>query len=56
VFPCNTGLPNASNLNFVAGQTVPNLVSVALDSQGRLCVATTARTHLIVDVAGFHAP
>src|SRR5882757_9837856 len=30
VWPAGGGRPNASNLNFVAGQTVPNMVVVAV--------------------------
>jgi alpha-tubulin suppressor-like RCC1 family protein len=56
VFPCDVSLPNASNLNVVAGQTVPNLVSVRLDASGRVCLFSTATTQLIADVAGYMAP
>lgn len=34
VYPDGTSAPLASNLNFSAGQTVPNLVSVALGADG----------------------
>ena len=46
--------PNASNLNFVAGQTVPNLVLVRVGAGGRIRFhAYGATTHLIADIAGY---
>jgi len=46
--------PNASNLNFVAGQTVPNLVLVRVGAGGRIRFHVYgATTHLIADIAGF---
>ena len=38
VYPCGVARPEASNLNFVAGQTVPNLVLAKLGTSGRVCV------------------
>ena len=46
------GLPQASTLNFDDGQTVANSVLAKLDASGRVCVATSARTDVILDVAG----
>jgi Protein of unknown function (DUF1524) len=51
-YPCDSPPPNASNINFVAGSTVPNLVITGLDAQGRVCLYTFGATDLIVDVAG----
>lgn len=51
-FPCNSTRPNASNVNFVAGQTVPNMVIAATDG-GDVCLFNSAATHWIVDVSGF---
>jgi hypothetical protein len=49
--------PNASNLNFVAGQTVPNLVVVGLGTGGRMALFNaTGRAHVLVDVVGYFAP
>lgn len=53
VYPCDKPLPTASNLNFVAGQTVPNLVTVSLSATGSVCLYTSATTHLIADLAGY---
>ena len=53
VFPCGTSVPEASNLNFRAGQTIPNAAVVKLDAAGRVCVFTSATSGLLVDVNGY---
>ena len=55
VYPCGTEPPTASNLNYVAGQTIPNLVIAKLGAGGKVCVYTQSRAHLIADVLG-HFP
>ncbi len=55
VYPCDQPRPTVSNLNFVAGQTVPNLVAVQLDSTGSACFYAQSKTHLIVDLAGVYS-
>jgi YVTN family beta-propeller protein len=56
VHPAGTARPVASNLNFEAGQTVPNAVVAKLGTGGRISIFNSAGTvHLIVDVAGWHA-
>ena len=45
--------PDASNLNFAAGQTIPNAVLAKLDGSGRVCLFNSAPTQLIVDVNGW---
>jgi hypothetical protein len=48
------GRPLASNLNFVAGQTVPNLVEAALGAGGRATLYNHAgNTDLIADVEAY---
>jgi hypothetical protein len=54
VYPCGTKVPNASNVNFVAGQTVANAASVKLGAGGKVCVFVSAATHVLVDVNGAH--
>ena len=54
VFPCGEP-PTASNLNFSAGQTVPNLVIAPVSPQGTVCFATSATTHLLADVSAWFA-
>ena len=52
VWPCGSSQPNASSLNFEAHQTIPNLVIAKLGSGGRVCVYTSAATHLLADLEG----
>jgi hypothetical protein len=53
VFPSPPPPPLASNLNFVAGQTVPNLVVVPLGANGRIDFYNPyGMTHLVVDLFG----
>jgi hypothetical protein len=53
VHPCGQPRPLASSLNFVAGQTVPNLVVAKLGVDGQLCLFTTATIDLVADVSGW---
>ena len=53
VYPCGVERPNASNLNYSAGTTIPNAVTVQLGAGGKVCVFTLATTHLIVDINGY---
>ena len=50
-----TARPTASNLNFVRGQTVPNLVVVPVAPNGRVALynGSSGSTHLLADVAGY---
>jgi hypothetical protein len=55
-WPAGTAQPLVSNLNFVAGETVPNLVMVKVGASGRVRVANhTGATHVIWDVVGWYA-
>lgn len=54
VFPCGAQ-PLTSSLNYVAEQTVPNLVIAPVSPQGTVCFATTTTTHLLADVSGWFA-
>lgn len=53
VYPCATGRPLASNLNYRASQTVPNFVVTAIDPEGFVCIDTLAVTDVVVDLAGY---
>jgi len=55
VFPCGSSRPLASNVNFVAGATVANSVVAGVGPGGRVCLFTSASTHLVVDVNGYFA-
>jgi hypothetical protein len=54
VYPQEDPRPNASNLNWSAGQTVPNLVQVALRESGQVTIYNAAGyADVIFDVAGY---
>ena len=50
-YPCGNA-PYASNVNFVAQQNVPNLVTVRLNPSRKVCIYAHEPTHVLVDVAG----
>ncbi len=56
VFPDGTALPNASNVNFSAGQTVPNLVTVKVSSAGKVAISnrSSGGVQVIADVEGYY--
>ena len=56
VFPSGSPRPTVSNVNFVAGESVSNQVTVPVGADGYLLVANDSpgATHLIVDVAGYY--
>jgi hypothetical protein len=53
VWPCSAARPNASNLNFVAGQTVANNVVAPIGDQGNVCFYSSQNADIIVDVSGY---
>ena len=54
VFPCGSpGVPDASNVNYVRGQTVPNAVVAPVDGTGEVCIYSYAATHVLVDLSGW---
>ena len=56
VWPTGALRPNASNLNFVAGDVVPNMVVVRVGANGRISIYNEAgSTDLLVDVVGWFA-
>ena len=54
VYPCEAGLPLASNVNFVSGETAPNAVTASLDSFGQVCIYVSAGAHVVVDINGIY--
>ncbi len=55
-FPHGDAVPLASNLNYSAGQTVPNLVVVGVGTDGAVDLSVKyGTTHVIADVAGWFA-
>jgi len=56
VFPGGEPEPTASNLNWIAGQTVPNLVTVGLSPGGTFEAENfNGSTDVIIDVEGYYA-
>jgi hypothetical protein len=57
VYPTAASRPNASNLNWVARQTVPNLVFVNLGAGGAVTIFNSSgSTNVVVDLEGYFAP
>jgi hypothetical protein len=56
VAPTGSSRPNASNVNFLAGQVVPNAVIAKVGTGGRITLfASGGCPDVVVDVAGYHA-
>jgi hypothetical protein len=57
LFPTGGSAPTASNLNWVAGETVPNLVSVGLSAGGDVTIFNgLGSADVVVDLEGYFAP
>ncbi len=56
VWPCGQPQPVVSNLNYVAGQNVPNLAISRLGTNGQICFFSLVATDLIADVSGYFPP
>lgn len=55
VWPAGAARPLASNLNFLAGQTVPNLVVVKVGAGAKVTLYNNSgATHVVADVAGWY--
>ncbi|MCH7788249.1 MAG: hypothetical protein IH940_02290, partial [Acidobacteria bacterium] len=55
VWPAGSTRPNASNLNYVANQSVPNLVKVRLSNSGAVDLYNhEGSTDVLADVAGYY--
>jgi alpha-tubulin suppressor-like RCC1 family protein len=55
-YPAGVARPTASNVNLVAGETRPNLVTVAVGAGRKvLLYNNTGSIHLIADLAGYYA-
>ena len=55
VCPSDVSVPTASNLNFVKGDTYPNLTITKVGSDGKVKLAnqSAGTTYLLADVAGY---
>jgi hypothetical protein len=57
VYPNGVNRPLASNLNFVAGDVVPNLVIVGIGSSGKVKLFNAIGTvDLVADIVGYYSP
>ncbi len=54
VWPCGATQPNASSLNFDAGDTIPNAVITQLGTGGKVCIFTSASTDMLTDLGGYY--
>ncbi len=52
VYPCGTR-PDASNLNFTSGMTIPNSVIAPVSADGKVCFYVYGKAHLLADVSGY---
>ncbi|WP_434613802.1 GmrSD restriction endonuclease domain-containing protein [Arthrobacter sp. A5] len=57
-YASGTGRPNASNVNYGVGQTVPNLVTVPVGADGRVSLfnRSSGSAGLIADISGYFLP
>jgi hypothetical protein len=56
IWPTGAPQPLVSNLNFVPGQTVPNLVTVAVGTSGKVSIYNSAgSTNVVADIVGWYA-
>lgn len=54
LWPTGSARPTASNINFVAGQTIANLAIVKVSPDGRVdTFNASGSTHVIIDVVGY---
>ncbi|MDQ3134767.1 MAG: hypothetical protein M3Q76_08190, partial [Acidobacteriota bacterium] len=56
LYPSGMARPTASNLNYVAGEVVPNQFVVGLGGDGAFRIYPTTEINFVVDIAGFFAP
>jgi len=54
VWPSDKSQPNTSNVNYLAGQIVPNSVVVGLSATGKVSLSSYASTDVIVDIVGWY--
>jgi len=55
LYPSGVERPTASNLNYTAGQVVPNAFTVALGDDGAFQIYATESINFIVDVTGYYS-
>jgi len=53
LYACNGEPPRVSTVNFAPGSTIANTTIAALSGDGKVCVFTSAGTHVVLDVTGW---
>lgn len=53
VWPTGASRPNASNVNFTKGDTVPNLVIAKIGAGGKVSFYSSSTAHVVMDVLGY---
>lgn len=55
-YPTGVNRPDASNINFAAGQIIPNSVTIPVGPDGKVMLynRSNGATHLIADVSGYY--
>lgn len=56
VWACDAAQPDASNINYANGQTIPNLVLTPISASGEVCIYVFRATHLLADINGHFRP
>jgi len=52
VFPCGGSVPLVSNVNYQPGRDAANSVAVKVGNGGKICVYSSASSHVVVDLDG----
>jgi hypothetical protein len=55
VYPGGAAQPPTSNVNYLAGQTIPNAVIVGLGPTGTVDIFSSSTSNVIVDIVGYFA-
>jgi hypothetical protein len=55
-YPTGATLPNASSIDYVGGEVVPNLVEVGIGTNGDVSFFSLVQSDLVVDVEGYTSP
>ena len=55
IYPCGIDPPLASNLNYTAGQSIPNAVITRVSADGDICIYNSQPTQLIADITGYYS-
>ncbi len=53
VYPCGADRPEASNVNYLPGESIPNLVMSKLSPTGSICIYTLSEVDVLADVAAW---